>query len=126
MGRVALAVSPANSDTVYVGIAEARNDYLAGLLGIWRTDNAWAVTPTWTQLITPSFFSDGDTSPRFWYHFFLLAGADNANFLYLTERNVWRYDGTPGTNTPSWTEVDGTIHPDNHVLAWVIGGTTKK
>ncbi len=126
-----MAIAPSNPNTLYVGMAEQRVNYRAGLVGIWRTDNAWAATPTWTQLPNPPVYNDFSYSPRFWYHFYLLADPADANALYLTELDVWRYTG-------SWSSIAGitsyynglsynlNLHPDNHVLAWVIGGANNK
>jgi hypothetical protein len=100
MGRIAMAIATSNPNTLYVGIAEQRVNYRAGLVGIWRTDNAWAATPTWTQLPNPQVYNDFAYSPRFWYHFYLLVDPADANALYLTELDVWRYTG-------SWSSIAG-------------------
>ncbi len=126
MGRIAMAVG--SSGTLYVGVAQKRVDYRAGLVGIWRTDNAWATTPTWTQLSDPPVVSDA-YSPRFWYHFSFLVDPDNNDILYLTEFDVWRH--ASNTWIPlSRKSLDITkpviIHPDNHVMAWVPGAFSQK
>lgn len=58
VGRIALTVAPSNVNRVYVAIQDA----LSGggtdgtLLGLFRTDNAWDHTPTWTQITSsPNF-----------------------------------------------------------------------
>ncbi|MBI2867290.1 MAG: hypothetical protein HYX97_03010 [Chloroflexi bacterium] len=43
-----------NANVLYVSIQDAFNGLGVdgGLLGLWRTDTAWAATPTWTQIAT--------------------------------------------------------------------------
>ena len=54
--RVQMAFAPSNANILYVSVQDAVGDFMGnpgGLLGIWRTDNAWAATPTWVQLPFP-------------------------------------------------------------------------
>ena len=115
MGRISFAIAGSNPNTLYVGIAQNRINYIADIVGFWRTDNAWAATPTWTQLPTPPVNSDGFYSPRYWYYLTMLVDPDDANILYMAEFDVWRYASS------SWSTLSGGVHPDNHALAWVIG-----
>jgi hypothetical protein len=116
MGRFALAVS--SFTNIYVGIAQPRTNYQAGLVGLWRTDNPWDPTPTWNLVPNPPYGSDCCYSPRFWYHFSLLVDPDDPAVLYLTEFDVWCYKN-------DWISIGDSIHPDNHVLAWAIGSGLK-
>jgi hypothetical protein len=122
MGRIAMAISPSDPNTLYVAISQKRTAYLAGLVGIWRTANAWATTPTWTLVPNPPVFTDGDSSPRFWYHFSLLVDRSTPSTLYLCEFDIWRYAAS------AWSQVPASgVHPDNHVMAWVpAGGSSVK
>src|SRR5207247_9683415 len=54
VGRVALAIAPSNPTVLYVSIQDAYNGVGndGGLLGVWRTDSAWDVSPTWTAIPT--------------------------------------------------------------------------
>jgi hypothetical protein len=55
-GTIALAVAPSNPNTVYASIENpslpGANGLTQGLLGLFRTDDAWASTPTWVQVPT--------------------------------------------------------------------------
>jgi photosystem II stability/assembly factor-like uncharacterized protein len=119
IGRISLAIADGHTDTVYVGLAERRTNYLADLIGIWRSDNAWSSSPTWTQIPNPPVVHDYAYSPRYWYHFSLLVDPDDQNKLYLTEFNVWRH-------TSNWVSIASNIHPDNHVLAFEVGPFFKR
>jgi hypothetical protein len=119
-GRIAMAVSPSYANVLYVGVAEPRDNYLAALRGIWMTTNAWAASPTWTQLTYPSVEFDGISLPRFWYMFDLVVDPNDPTVLYLAEFNVWRYALGAWTPLADWSS--NRVHPDNHVMAWVSKG----
>jgi hypothetical protein len=52
-GRIALAVSPSNRNVLYASIeAPKLTANYAPLLGLFRTDDAWAATPTWIKVPT--------------------------------------------------------------------------
>ena len=118
-GRIALAISPAAPNVLYVGIAGTRFDYLADLDGIWVTTNAWAANPAWAQLPFPPVVADGISLPRFWYMFDLLVDQLDPTVVYLAEFNVWRYSAVSGFWTPLADWSANEVHPDNHVMAWV-------
>ena len=48
LGRIRLAIAPNVPDRLYVSVAARRQD--GDLIGIWRTDNAWAASPGWTKI----------------------------------------------------------------------------
>ncbi len=110
LGRIALAISSPNSDTVYVGIAYPRGSENGNLFGIWRSDNAWASTPTWNAL---PFVDNG---PYLWYSFALTEDPNDANMLYYAGENVMRYNGS------YWTSLTANIHADQHAMVWVPNG----
>ena len=118
-GRVAMAISPSDPDTVYMGMAVPRDRYLAALWGIWVTTNAWAANPVWTQLSDNTNLADDEISlPRFWYMFDLTVDPNDSSVLYLAEYNLWRYQGG------NWTSINlsENVHPDNHVMTWAPAG----
>ena len=118
-GRISMAISPSDPNTLYVGIAYPRSRYLADLYGIWVTANAWAPNPTWTKLPLPPLSYDFTSLPRLWYMFDLLVHPSNPAVLYLAEYNVWRYDSGGWAGLAGWPY--NYVHPDNHVMAWVPG-----
>jgi hypothetical protein len=114
MGRIVMALAPSDPNTLYVAVAGKRTAYIADLLGIWRTSNAWDPTPTWTALPPAPIVRDSSTmptTPRSWYYFALLVDPINSGIVYLCDYDVLSYDGL-------WTPV-GAVHPDNHAMAWV-------
>lgn len=115
-GRIAMASSPSDPNTLYVGIAGIRSFYLAELDGIWVTTNAWAATPTWSQLPFPDVSEDFISTPRFWYMFDLLVDPADPAVVYLAEFDVWRYSGG-WTSLADWSLTH--VHPDNHVMLWI-------
>jgi hypothetical protein len=112
IGRIALAVAPSSSQTVYVGIAFDADH--GGLVGIWRVDNAWSTSPTYTQLPDPSVYGIP------WYAFALTVDPTDASTIYMSEFSIQRYSGG------FWSDIGQFIHPDNHVMAWVpwVSGLT--
>jgi len=110
--RVQLALAPSNPNMLYVSIQDAITDSAGnagGLLGVWRSTNAWASTPTWTQLRFP--FGVGY---RFWYNHELSVDPADPQLLYLGEMRLWRYDGV----TETWTDLTGPLHFDQQRMAW--------
>lgn len=129
MGRIAMAAAPTDPNTFYVGISGSRSNYVAPLLGLWCSTNAWAVSPSWTALSLtngPADINTNDTVnfPRLWYYFDLLVDATNSQILYLANYNVWRYYPlpSPSNSIPLWSSLADSIHPDNHIMAWVPAG----
>ena len=108
IGRIAMAISPVTTGTMYVGVSYDADT--GGLVGIWRTDNAWDPNPTWTQL------PDVDTGPFLWYSFALSVDPTDYTVVYLAEITVWKY------SSGAWTDLGESIHPDNHVMAWAPQG----
>ena len=86
------------------------------LLGIWRTDNAWAATPTWTQLPKPQ-----NVGNQLWYDHVISVDPTNANILYFGETPLWKFNGTTWSiiGADYDADVNGKIfHPDQHAQAW--------
>lgn len=117
-GRISIAVAPSNPSRVYVCIHNWGN---RGLLGIWRTDNAWATPPTWTQLPTPTPPAGGSPPNQMEYNNAITVDPANSSIVYFGEILVWKYNGT------TWSQIAGhynaqgfgtMIHPDQHAFAW--------
>ena len=128
MGRIAIAISPSNPNTVYVGVSGTRTNYVASLLGIWCSSNAWAATPTWSSLALESGPADDSdpnnfNDPRFWNNFDLIVDTTNAAAPYLAGDNgVWKYFLTNNFSTWFLIADPNQLHPGNHVMAWVPAG----
>jgi hypothetical protein len=108
--RVGMALAPSNPNILYVSIQDAfgnTNGTPGALLGIWKTANAWAATPTWTQIPNPS-----GVTTRFWYSHEIIVDPADVNSVYLGEVDLWKYNGS------SWADVTSNIHVDQQTMAW--------
>ncbi len=101
LGRIGIAVSPANSDRVWV-LVEADDG------GVFRTDDAGE---TW-RLVN----DDRSLRQRAWYYTHIYADPQNENTVYAL--NTGFYKSTDGGRT---YERIGTPHGDNHDL-WIDPG----
>jgi photosystem II stability/assembly factor-like uncharacterized protein len=135
VGRVEMALAPSNPNVLYVGIQDALDEQGpddGGLLGLFRTDNAWDATPVWSRISTvatddgtgvhgycgwdPVLNEDDD---RCWYNHELIVDPTNPDVLYASGNALWRFDGA------TWNEVSKlgldlrkSIHADQHSMAW--------
>ncbi|MDD5559066.1 choice-of-anchor tandem repeat GloVer-containing protein [Candidatus Methylomirabilis sp.] len=138
VGRVEVALAPSQPSTLYVSIQDALDGVGTdgGLLGLWRTDNAWAPSPAWTR-IPIGATDDGSgvhgycgwdrayaaASDQCWFSHTLLVDPTNAGTVYAGGIPLW--ECTNCGATPTWTEIsqmaaqpsDG-IHAGQHRLAW--------
>ena len=120
LGRIELAMAPSNPNIVYAGI-QAGGSETAGLLGLYRTDSAFAETPTWIKVPTDQTNNDycgfdGRTSEaKCGYAHMLTVDPGNPNRLFAGGRNLWRCTNCAGS--PTWMNVNfGTA--DFHATAW--------
>jgi len=119
-GRMQLAISPSSPNTAYVSVCDYSNPQsntnFQSLLGIWRTDNAWVASPTWTRLPQPQGVGD-----QLWYDHVVSVDPANPSILYFGETPLWKYNGTAWTLLGARFGSDGNynlFHPDQHALAW--------
>ena len=142
VGRVELAIAPSNPDVLYVSIHDATPLPSAtplppnppryhGIIGLWKTTNAWASTPTWQQILlgptddgSGTFgycgwnpFPESRAVAQCFYNHELSVDPKNENVLYAGGIGLWRYNGT------TWKEVALSdpakgIHADQHRMAW--------
>ncbi|HVF62235.1 MAG TPA: hypothetical protein VNJ70_20685 [Thermoanaerobaculia bacterium] len=134
VGRVELAIAPSQPATLYVSIQDAINGVPndAGLLGLWRTDNAWDPEPLWVQV--PTGLTDNGTgvfgycgwnrafaspSGQCWYDHELSVDPANPGILYAGGIELWKLDGVLWTDVSQTLEnPQGGIHVDQHTMAW--------
>lgn len=141
VGRVELAIAPSNPNVLYIGIHDATlppptlppssSPRHNGIIGLWKTTNAWAPTPTWQQIPlgptddgTGTFgycgwnpFPEPRAVAQCFYNHELSVDPKNENVLYAGGIGLWRYDGT------TWKEValsdpSRGIHADQQSMAW--------
>lgn len=124
VGRMQLAISPSSPNTAYASARDGRGDRISNpnfsrLLGIWRTDNAWAATPTWTALPQPSA---EDVGTQMDYDQVIITDPANPSIVYFGSTPLFKYNGTSWTNIGAdYNGPNGAarlVHPDQHALAW--------
>ena len=135
VGRIEAAIAPSNPNVMYVGIQIPPNGGTAstGLLGLYRTDNAWADTPAWIQIPTGATgaggycgagASGGAPVGKCGYSHVLTVDPRDANTLFAGgESWLWKCSSCAGS--PAWakTTLNGNannpnVHPDYHALTW--------
>lgn len=131
--RTEVVIAPSNPNRVYVAIQDRAT---SGMHGLWTSDNAWAATPTWTQIslaatdngtgtLGPCAFDKAfnSVSAQCWYNMTLTVKPTDENMLFFGGIPTWRHERL--TNT--WTEVSQTalpadrnlgIHVDQHASTW--------
>lgn len=127
-GRIELAVAPSNPDVVYASFSVPVSSPDRGnLLGLYRTDNAWADNPTWVRVSTQAtgpggYCSDPPTEQKCEYSHVISVDPRDANRLFgAGARQVWLC--TNCGESPSWRNVTSDsrrvfVHVDYHAMAW--------
>jgi len=138
IGRVELAFAPSNRNVLYVSIMDTFDGVGrdGGLLGLWRTNNAWALNPSWVR-VPANAIDDGSGGYGYcgwdvaydspvstcWYNHVLSVHPTNPSTLFAGGVGLWKCTNCGAS--PVWTEVSKTasnpalgIHVDQHALAW--------
>ena len=114
VGRIELAIAPSDPNVLYASIAAPSNGS-SDLLGLYRTDNAWADQPTWIQIPTEATGATGYCTGCGYNHV-LSVDPRAADTLYAGGKlDLWRC--TRCGVSPTWTATRRT-HADFHVVAW--------
>jgi photosystem II stability/assembly factor-like uncharacterized protein len=109
-GRVALAMDPNSTSTLYAGVTDNASN---ALLGLYKTTNAGS---TWTQLTNAPNYCGGQC----WYDNVIAVMPGNSNVIFAGgDGRTPLAQSTDGGNT--WT-VYTSIHPDLHALAFTPNG----
>ena len=123
VGRIELAMAPSNPDVVYAGIQLPPNSgsNALGLLGLYRTDNAWADSPAWIEIPTDATGPGAYCGPtKCGYSHVLSVDPRDANTLFAggAEDGFWRC--TNCAASPAWTNTTRNkgVHSDHHAAAW--------
>jgi len=124
VGRIELAMAPSNPNVIYAGIQIPPNGggNNTGLLGLYRTDNAFADQPTWIKIPTEQTGAGGYCGPeKCGYSHLLSVDPGDANRLFAggAEQGFWRCANCAAS--PSWLNVAPNatrLHSDYHAAAW--------
>ncbi len=110
-GRVALAMDPNNSSTLYAGITDNNTN---SLYGLYKSTNGGS---SWTQLTNAPNYCGGQC----WYDNVIAVAPGNSNVIYAGgDGGTHLAQSLDGGNT--WT-VYNSIHPDLHALEFTPDGT---
>jgi CARDB protein/HYDIN/CFA65/VesB family protein len=128
VGRVELSgVEP--QGIMYVSIQDSTT---FALLGLWRTDNVWALAPTWTQIPTTPMGGYGycgmdptsGAKANCHYDHEIIMEPRNPDTLYAGGVALWKCENCRGAGA-IWTEISKTasdpqngIHVDQQTMAW--------
>lgn len=135
IGRITLALAPSNNAVIFAAIANGTSGS-ANLLGVVRSTNATAATPTWTQLSDPLVSPDTATTAAFCsgqclYDMALSVDPVSPDVVYAGGSSAHPIIRTTnGTTTATWTDVTaptGTAtvpHVDTHAFAFAGNGST--
>ncbi len=128
IGRITLALAPSSDATIYAAIADATS-ISSNLLGVVRSTNANAATPTWTQLTDPLVSAaQGFCTGQCFYDMALAVDTNNPAVVYAGgsgQNPIIRT--TNGTTTASWADVTAaggaSPHVDTHAFGFAGDGS---
>jgi photosystem II stability/assembly factor-like uncharacterized protein len=123
VGRIEFAMAPSNPNVVYAGIQVPPNGGISTtiLLGLFKTENAWADAPTWIQIPTEVTGPSGYCGPvECGYAHVLIVDRNDPGVLWAAggKAGFWRCSNCGAA--PVWTEhvLNKGVHPDFHAVAW--------
>jgi hypothetical protein len=92
-----------------------------GLLGLYRTDNAWDATPTWIQVPTGATGAGYCGPQKCGYSHTISVNPSDANMVFAGGDPLWRCSNCG--LSPDWTNIsiNQGVHPDFHALSWAGG-----
>ncbi|QYZ66001.1 MAG: hypothetical protein OI74_06760 [Gammaproteobacteria bacterium (ex Lamellibrachia satsuma)] len=118
VGRIELAIAPSNPDVVYTLM---QNSTTGKGLGVWKTENAWDVSPTWRKLP----FTDNVLYGSIYYNAVISVDPEDENILYVGGANLYKWLDNQGTEIRIGGYGAG-IHPDFHSLEWTNNSSSMR
>src|SRR5215831_16010780 len=132
VGRVELAIAPSNPNVLYASIQIPPNGgpNNTGLLGLYRTDNAWVQSPAWIKIPTaaaedycvefPEETGTAAVTGKCGYSHVISVDPSDPSVLFAGGVDLWRCLGCG--QSPMWTMMQpGPASGDFHVLEWAGG-----
>jgi hypothetical protein len=114
-GYIALAVSPSNPDVMYASVQSPCCTGPQYLLGLFRTNNAWAATPEWIQIPIDAV-TEGNPRPGYCYgqgacayQHVISVDPSDPETLFAGGENLWRCASC--ATRPTWSVV-------SHAISW--------
>ncbi|HJZ96315.1 MAG TPA: hypothetical protein VKE70_07395, partial [Candidatus Solibacter sp.] len=122
VGRVELAIAESNPNILYASIQVPPNNGSSaqGLLGLYRTENAWDASPNWIQISVAPTGNGAYCGPnKCGYSHVISIDPSDPSTLFAgggDQNGFWRCTNCGAS--PVWTRING-VHPDPHAAAWV-------
>ena len=121
-GFVTFAVAASNPEVMYASV-QLPGGNIAGFLGLFRTNNAWAATPEWTKIPTAVQTGSGDAYCAAGCAYAHVMSVDPADpdTLFVGTIDVWRCRNCAAS--PTWQRLTGNgpqgdVHVDQHGFVW--------
>jgi hypothetical protein len=120
-GLIRLAVAPSNPNVLYATIENPRlpggsGGLQQGLLGLFRTDNAWAGTPTWIQVPTSSLGPLAYCGRQCSAAHLVVVDPSDPDTVIAGGQDLWRCRSCG--LSPIWTNIGMRVHPDHRAVLW--------
>ena len=126
-GFVTFAVAASNPEVMYASVQLPGGNSVAGFLGLFRTNNAWAATPEWTKIPTDPVRTGSGAAycgDKCAYAHVISVDPADPDTLFVGTIDVWRCRNC--ASSPTWLKVTGSgtgpqgdVHVDQHGFAWV-------
>ena len=123
-GRIELALAPSNPNVLYASLSQPDGNRI---LGLYRTDNAWADVPTWRQIsiaqtsVDINNFSPGTYCSNCNYAHVISVNPSDPDMLFAGGKvQLWRCTNC-GSTAPQWKLANTTstdTWADQHAIAW--------
>ncbi|HEX8709824.1 MAG TPA: hypothetical protein VF723_16400 [Pyrinomonadaceae bacterium] len=115
--RVALALSPSSSQTLYALFAN--NDTVNGSPTQYAISNLYVTTSggsSWTQITLPG--GAVGLGKQGFYNLNIVVDPTTPDIIYLSAISLWKATRNAMTGVWTFTDIGGSIHPDNHAFAF--------
>lgn len=117
-GRLVPAIAPSNPSVLYVSVSGlCCGDEANRVLGLYRTDNAWSPTPSWTRISTDATGPQGYCSVQCTNAHVLAVDPSDPDTLFAGGReSLWRCRNC--SVSPIWKSSGEALHMDHRALSW--------
>lgn len=127
IGRIAIAVTPADPEAIYAVTARSNSWDFGGFYRSYDGGTTWEGGATSPNIIGRNLQGTDNTDQQGWYDLCIAASPDNADIIYVGGINIWR--STNGGNNWAintyWVGNSGKpyVHADIHDLDFVNSST---
>src|SRR5262249_45465122 len=125
-GFIDLAIAPSNPEVMYASVQSGvvtGGSNNGALRGLFRTNNAWAEKPEWTEVPMATVRSTGESVVGYCgtscaYNNVISVDPASADTVFAAGDNVWRCRNC--STNPTWSQVtvngrpNANVHGDHH------------